>query len=155
MEGVDNPIDISFSTNGTVRRTKIIYIDIYLPLLLKKYREVGIDNLTEGERIILGMFIGNEEELNKLGRNDETMKRFLVKIKRLMRDKDFMRKYEEESSTVTLSRMQGRELGREEGLEQGLEKTARRMLKDGVPVEKVQLYTNLSKEKIKYISTLL
>lgn len=41
IEGIDKTIDISVCSDGFNRRTRIIYVDIYLPRILKKYEEDG------------------------------------------------------------------------------------------------------------------
>lgn len=151
IEGIEKTIDISVCSDGVNRRTRIIYVDIYLPRILKKYEEEGQMSLSDSERTILAMFIGREREASKLGKEDETVRRFIRMLKRLKRDREVMEEYGCVNSEVYASREEGKEIGREENKEE----TAIAMLKDGMSPKTVQKYTKLSDRRIKDIMMML
>ena len=171
IRGINKTINISVTKGGEVRRTKIIYIDIYLPILLNKYRNEGPDALTDGERTILTMFTPSIREARKLAKGDEEMLRFIEKLKNFKKDEKVMKDYYKDDDLKDSFIGRGIEIGREEGREEGLQKgmqsglqkgreetqleTAKTMLTDGIPPETVQKYTKLSADKIAHIMTML
>lgn len=155
--GENTPIDINEMTNGRLARSKIIVIDIYLPIIYEKYKKGKA--LSEEERMILWMFIGNEKEMKKIGGTDMNMKKYIKILKRFLGNKKALEEYYRELEYKESGFLEGKEIGYEQGEEIGKEKsqidTATAMLQDGIPAEKVQKYTNLPLDKIMSIMSLL
>ena len=109
----------------------------------------------------VAMLALNKEELEQLGTNgDKIMKEFLESVKEINNDSDFiefMSKEEDEEKTRNTYFANGKDEGRVEGRAEGKEigdknarlETAKKMLKDKLPIDTITKYTNLSKEEIK------
>ena len=105
----------------------------------------------------VAMLALNKEELERLSANgDKIMKEFLESVKEINNDSDFiefMSKEEDEEKTRNTYFANGKDEGRAEGKEIGDKnarlETARKMLKDKLPIDTITKYTNLSKEEIK------
>ena len=149
LDGIDEPINVSMTLDERSRmRTNIIFVDVYLPHLVIKYKKEGLDKLNEDERLILGMFTPSEKEIIKITGGDENMKRFIERLKGLKYNSGKMEKYHGEVEAQRVGEAIGLEKGRQEGREAEKIETAKTMLKDGMAPEVVQKYTKLSISKI-------
>ena len=149
LDGIDEPINVSMTLDERSRmRTNIIFVDVYLPHLVIKYKKEGLDKLNEDERLILGMFTPSEKEIIKITGGDENMKRFIERLKGLKYNSGKMEKYHGEVEAQRVGEAIGLEKGREEGRENNQIETAKSMLKDGFTPEVIQKHTKLSIDKI-------
>ncbi len=157
LRGIDELINVSLTLDEKSRmRTNILFVDVYLPHLVSKYKKEGLSKLNEEERMILGMFTPSEKKAIKITGRDENTMKFIERLKRFKCNSKKMEKYYVELDARRAGMDVGMELGREEGrvegevigLEKGREETAKSMLEDGVAPEVVQKYTKLSVDKI-------
>ena len=145
LDGIDEPINVSMTLDEKSRmRTNIIFVDVYLPHLVSKYKKEGLDKLNEDERLILGMFTPSEKEIIKITGGDENMMRFIERLKGLKYNPETMKKYYGEVE----ARREGEAIGLEKGRENNQIETAKSMLKDGFTPEVIQKHTKLSIDKI-------
>ncbi len=157
---IEDTIQVWYMGNDQLLRERIVYTDIYLPNMKRKYKEKGSEGMSYAERMILAMFIGDVRDIKKLEKGGEEMiRQFVTKMKKLMRDENLMDQYNKGNTrmkaNIQWSLEKGREEGREKGREEGLETTATNMLKDGLSEEVVHKYTKLPLEKIKNIAMML
>ena len=107
------------------------------------------------------------EDLEKLSKSDRMVKKYMEEIERVNEEPEF-REYmsaEEDNRKIenTMKRFwkeeamkegikegikEGREKGIKEGREKGIKETAKRLKEDGISIENIIKYTNLSKEEI-------
>ena len=171
VRNITEPVNISVTTNGTDRRTKIVYVDVYLPLINEKYNIEGSDSLNDGEKKILAMFASYIDKAEELGRGDERVMSFIETLKWLKKNKKAMREYKKLSKDkedgIIIGESRGREegiiigesLGRKEGIaigesrgrEENQIEIAKAMLKDGLDHKTISKYTALSLEQIESI----
>lgn len=143
------------TTSGKGRRSKIIYVDVFLPLINEMYERYGAESLREGDRNILAMFISRLDEAEELGKENERVMKFIKILNKMKKDKKEMKEYEEFSKTERDFFIKGEWHGREEGREETRIETAVKLLRKGIPLAEVQEITELPANKIEQIITLI
>jgi predicted transposase/invertase (TIGR01784 family) len=147
--------------DGKVKYTdKIIIVQVYLPLLRKKWYDLGIENLEEKEKFILSLYEMNINSSKEIGGKINIMNDYLEESKEVMEEVSFGESYDKELATYEGGYDEGREagydagreVGREEGLAVGREETmietAKKMKDEGIDVPLINKITGLSLEKI-------
>lgn len=162
---MDKDITINITRDESYMRTSIILIDVYIPNIIRKCREKGIDSLTEQERVGLAMFISKKKEAIMLSKGDEILMKYIDKLEKLKGTEEVEDDINEfyEYDLVQLGKLygleEGHEKGRAEGKEEGRVETQKEMvqtmIKDGLDNKTIQKYTKMPLyeiESLRYIS---
>ena len=116
---------------------------------LEKYKEEWYKRNIEGDKrhIYLVMLSANKKELKMLSKQDEIVKEVSEEVFILNEDGSYTRtiSVEEENRIIQKQR---ENLAYEKGEQKGINKTAIEMIKDGLDINKIIKYTNLSKKEI-------
>ncbi len=160
--------------DGKVITNYLEFINIYLPLIREKM--YNKEKLTKLEEMLL---IFNEKDnklLKELSKGDEIMEEYVKDAYDASQDEEIIGLYDKElheerlkNTLIENAEQRGIEQGLEQGLEQGIEQgikqgysngsyeksleVAKNMLKDGLDIDKIIMYTGLSKEEIQNLHT--
>ena len=149
FKGNDKIIDVYGIQNddGLRLNNKIIFVQIYVPNLMKKCYTKSIENLDEREKYLYALVEQNISKLEKLG-EDNIMKEYIKEAEEVCFDTGFGESYDKERAL----REQEYNYGLDDGIKQGsLDKSleiAKSMLEKNMDIELISELTNLSKEKI-------
>lgn len=143
-------------------------IQIYIPIIVKKLYNEGIEKLNDFERFIVLITRTKIKDAKIVAKGDELMNEYIKDAKELEKD-DILLKgpYDEmfkhrsiffidgEAKGIEKGRIEGEAKGRTEGLEEGMEKgiekgklQVAKQLIGKMPIEEVVKLTGLSKESI-------
>lgn len=132
---------------------KVTFIENFkiIEVNVDKYKDIWYDKdekkLENKEMLVL---IGlNEEEMKEYNKytNDKEIKEVVEKVKEMNEDDVFVAKISAEEDAILLHNTEV-QLAEDEGIKKGKFETAKALLADKVPIEKIQTYTGLSKETI-------
>ena len=160
--GNDKIVDIYCIQNDEQLKLtdKLVFIQIYIPNLMRKWYTVGVQGLEEYERYILSLVLPNVEESLEVGKGIDVMEEYVKEAVEVSNDDDLLEAYDKEwamkSLGIQLGRKEGLEEGRKEGIEKGIEKgmekssikIAKNLLESGMSLEEVAKYTELPLETI-------
>ena len=137
FKGYEKTIHTFTLNDGDVKYTdKLIIVEIYLPLLLKKYYNSGIEGLTELERFILATYVMDIKSSKKLGKDIDIMKEYIKDSMDVMDDKSFGESYDKEQALF------------DDGYDSGVVDIAKNLLKENIDISTISRVTNLSVEEI-------
>lgn len=145
FKGNDKIVDIYIPKNneGLALTKKLIYIQIYIPNLFKKWYTKGTEGLNELERYILTLVEPSVERIKDLG-DDEVMKDYVKEAKKVSFEKDIGEAYDKEWART--------EEARKEGLEKGANsksrEIAKKLLENNIDISVIIKSTGLSKTEI-------
>ena len=88
------------------------------------------------------------EEMENIVREDDKLMTLVEKLKELGEDDEILSIYTAKDD-MEMRLSDARIDGRAEGEERGIEKTARNMLKDGLPIDQIQKYTGMSEKSVR------
>ena len=144
--GNDKIVDIYCVQNDEKLKLtdKLIFIQIYIPNLMRKWYTVGIQGLEESERYLLGLVLPDIGESLEVGGDIKIMEEYIEEAVEVSKDDELLEAYDKEWAMEDL----GRQLGREEGKEEGILSVARSLIESGMDIEEIVKHTNLSTEKI-------
>ena len=131
------------NNNGThpiLYTDKITIINIYLPLLKEICYNKDIKELDELERVLLTLYSENIEKSKEFGGKIDTMEEFVNEAEEVSQDKKVKEAYSVEDEYMWL--------GNQKGREQEQQEIARKMLQDGLDIELISKYTNLTIEEL-------
>ena len=142
FEGNDKIIDIYTLQNkeGVTLNDKIIIIQIYIPNLRKKCYNEGTKELSELERYLLTMVEPNFTKAGEIAKGFEIMEEYVDESAKVITDINFGESYDKEWAL--------KDEYLREGMKQNKVEIAKNMLKDGLSIESISKYTNLSHEEI-------
>ena len=173
FKGNDKIVDIYTVTNddNIGLSNKLIFVQIYVPNLRKKWYTKGMKSLSEEEKYILALVEMDLDKLNDLG-GENIMDEYVKEAEEVsfeggvgeaydkewaLRDQGYrdglsQGKAEGKAEGFSQGKVEGREEGRAEGKTEGINQRnieiARNMLKDNIPVESISKYTSLSIDEI-------
>ena len=165
-KGNDKIVDIYTVTNEDNIRlsNKLIFIQIYVPNLRKKWYTKGIESLSEKEKYILALVEMDLDKLNSLG-GDTLMDEYVKEAEEVSFEGGVGEAYDKEWALrdqgyrdgLSQGKIEGRAQGLSQGLSQGISQginkrnieIARNMLKDNLAIDVISKYTGLSIEEIK------
>lgn len=150
--------------DGTVLTDAIIIINIYIPNLLKKCYNLGIEGLDEMKKFIYALIVENNEKLDSLIKEMEIVKEYVSDASSITNNDDDL-KFNYDRELAAREELQyvfeeegfekGLERGLKQGIEQGIEqeKTAmiKSLFKNNVSIDIIAQSTDMSIEKIKQI----
>ena len=97
----DDAVKIFTVNDGKVKYTdKIIIVQVYLPLLRKKWYDLGIENLDEKEKFILSLYEMNIDNSKALGGRIKIMNDYLEESEEVMENTIFGESYDKELVTI-------------------------------------------------------
>lgn len=172
--GNDKIVDIYCVQNDeTLKLTdKLVFIQIYIPNLMRKWYTVGIQKLEEFERYLLALVLPNIDDSLKIGEGVPIMKEYIEEAIEVSDDDTLLESYDKEWAMEDLGRqlgfkdgfdegrVEGFTEGKEKGFTEGKEKgftegkkdaslsIAESMLTENIPLETIIKITKLSKEEL-------
>ena len=170
FKGNDKIVDIYTVTNddNIGLSNKLIFVQIYVPNLRKKWYTKGIKSLSEEEKYILALVEMDLDKLNDLG-GENIMDEYVKEAEEVSFEGGVGEAYDKEwalrdqgyrdglsqgkAEGFSQGKVEGREEGRTEGKTEGINERnleiAKNMLKDNIPIESISKYTGLSIDEIK------
>ena len=138
FKGNDKIVDIYTVTNDANigLSNKLIFVQIYVPNLRKKWYTKGMKSLSEEEKYILALVEMDLDKLNDLG-GENIMDEYLKEAEEVSFEGGVGEAYDKEWAL------------RDEGKRESKKEIAKNMLKDNIPVESISKYTSLSIDEIK------
>ena len=130
FEGIDDIVDMYLvqNDNHTTMSNKLIYIQIYIPNLIRKWYTMGIQKLTEAEKYLLTLVLKNIDTSKEIGGGIKIMEDYIDDAEIVSLDEDLRESYDKEWAMKDL----GMQVGYEQGLEKGLEDGTRQGLERGI-----------------------
>ena len=161
FKGNDKIVDIYTVTNddNIGLSNKLIFVQIYVPNLRKKWYTKGIKSLSEEEKYILALVEMDLDKLNDLG-GENIMDEYVKEAEEVSFEGGVGEAYDKEWALrdqgyrdgLSQGKAEGREEGKAEGISEGKNERnieiARNMLKDNISVESISKYTDLSINEI-------
>ena len=162
FKGNDKIVDIYTVTNddNIGLSNKLIFVQIYVPNLRKKWYTKGMKSLSEEEKYILALVEMDLNKLNDLG-GENIMDEYVKEAEEVSFEGGVGEAYDKEWALrdqgyrdgLSQGKAEGREEGKAEGISEGKNERnieiARNMLKDNISVESISKYTSLSIDEIK------
>ena len=138
FKGNDKIVDIYTVTNddNIGLSNKLIFVQIYVPNLRKKWYTKGMKSLSEEEKYILALVEMDLDKLNDLG-GENIMDEYVKEAEEVSFEGGVGEAYDKEWAL------------RDEGKRESKKEIAKNMLKDNIPVESISKYTSLSIDEIK------
>ena len=139
--GNDNVVDIYFIQNDNLIKLsdKLIFIQIYIPNLLRKWYTIGTQNLKEVERYLLGLVLRDKKESLEVGKGIKIMEEYVEDASLASLDDDLLEAYDKEWALKDL----GKQIGLEEGKQIGLEEAANKMKEKGIDLTTIKEITGI------------
>ena len=134
--GVKNDSDLTLSN-------KIIFVQIYVPNLRKKWYNEGIESLNEAEKYILALVEMDIEKLKSLG-GEELMEEYVKEAEEVSFEDGFGEAYDKE----WVLKDEDKTEGRIEGKRDRTIEIAKNMLKENFEISMISKITNLTEEEI-------
>ena len=169
FKGNDKIVDIYTVTNddNIGLSNKLIFVQIYVPNLRKKWYTKGMKSLSEEEKYILALVEMDLDKLNDLG-GENIMDEYVKEAEEVSFEGGVGEAYDKEwalrdqgyrdglsqgkAEGFSQGKVEGREEGKAEGISEGKNERnieiARNMLKDNISVESISKYTDLSINEI-------
>ena len=151
--GNDNVVDIYFIQNDNLIKLsdKLIFIQIYIPNLLRKWYTIGTQNLKEVERYLLGLVLRDKKESLEVGKGIKIMEEYVEDASLASLDDDLLEAYDKELALKDLGKQigieEGKQIGIEEGkqigLEEGKNEIATKMKEKGIDLDLIKDITGI------------
>ena len=145
FKGNDKIIDIYGIQNdeGIRLNNKLIFVQIYVPNLMKKCYTKDIESLDEKEKYLYALVEQDISKLEKIG-GDIVMEEYIKEAEEVSFESGLGESYDKEWALKD----QAYRDGKEEGTVNEKKAIAKSMLKDNIQTEQISKYTGLSKEEI-------
>ncbi len=135
--------------------TRKMYIQIYLPILMKK-RYNKEETLSELEKSILVMIETDREKVKELATGDKILERYMEEAKMVEKNDNYLREaYDHEQAIIDTAKELGFEEGMKQGLKNGVKQTQKKMiekmLKKGMMLEEIQNIFDFDNDEIRKI----
>ena len=138
--GVKNDSDLTLSD-------KIIFVQIYVPNLRKKWYNEGIESLNEAEKYILALVEMDIEKLKSLG-GEELMEEYVKEAEEVSFEGGVGESYDKEWALKDQAYRDGKDEGREEGSTTKAIEIAKSMLEKNMDIALISELTKLSIKEI-------
>lgn len=148
--GNDKIIDIYTVQNdeGLVLNNKLIFIQIYVPNLRRKWYNLGIEGLLEEERYILAMTEPSISTSIDLGKDIDIMEEYINESEEVMDDKFFGESYDKEVALKEQGRWEGKNEGIKVGRKEKTVEIAKKMKERNIALEEIEICTGLTIDEI-------
>ena len=138
--GVKNDSDLTLSD-------KIIFVQIYVPNLRKKWYNEGIKSLNEAEKYILALVEMDIEKLKSLG-GEELMEEYVKEAEEVSFEGGVGESYDKEWALKDQAYRDGKDEGREEGSTTKTIEIAKSMLTENIDINIISKCTGLSIDEV-------
>ena len=152
--GNDKIIDIYTIRNdeGLILNNKLIFIQIYIPNLRKKWYISGIQNLSEEERFILGLVEPSMDQSMELGGDIDIMMEYVNEAGEVTVGTNFGEAYDKEWALQDEARREEIEIGKRDGIEigklNGKKEIILNMHKSGMNISEISKVTHIGEKEI-------
>ena len=123
---------------------KLIFVQIFIPNLIRKWYNQGIKELDEKEKYILTLVLRNIDEAKDLGKGVKIMEEYVDESKYVTLDDDLRESYDKEWALKDL----GMREGREEGIKETKKTSVINLINNGVDKEIVAKSLEISLEEV-------
>ena len=149
FKGNDKIIDIYGVKNGDdlTLSDKIIFVQIYVPNLRKKWYNEGIESLNEAEKYILALVEMDIEKLKSLG-GEELMEEYVKEAEEVSFEGGVGESYDKEWALKDQAYRDGKDEGREEGSTTKTIEIAKSMLTENIDINIISKCTGLSIDEV-------
>ena len=153
FKGNDKIIDIYGVKNGDdlTLSDKIIFVQIYVPNLRKKWYNEGIESLNEAEKYILALVEMDIEKLKSLG-GEELMEEYVKEAEEVSFEGGVGESYDKEWALKDQAYRDGKDEGREEGSTTKAIEIAKSMLEKNMDIDLISELTSLNINEIKALT---
>lgn len=136
--GNDKTIDIYSVQNdeGITLNNKLIFIQIYVPNLRRKWYNLGSEGLLEEERYILAMIEPSVSSSVELGKDIDIVEEYIKDSEEVMDDEFFGESYDKEWAL------------KDQGKREGIREIAKKMKEHNISIDEISEITGLSIEDI-------
>ena len=154
FKGIDKVYDMYLIQNDehTTLIKKLIYIQIYIPNLIRKWYTQGIQELDESEKYLLTLVLRNIDDSKDIGGGIEIMEDYVEEAQEVSLDDDLRESYDKEWALkdlgLQLGKKEGREEGREEGIEEANKTAAINLMKNEADLELISKSLGYSIEEL-------
>lgn len=150
FENNDKTVDIYYIQNkdGIVLTDKIIFVQIFIPNIRKKWYNDGVDSLNDAERYLLLLIETSIEESKKLAKGDTIMEEYVNDAVSASHKEWFGEAYDKEWALKDQGIREGIEIGIEQGIEQEKKQMAEKMLQEKLDIKLIEKITGLTKQEI-------
>ena len=120
FKGNNKIVDTFYMKNedSIILSKKMIIIQIYIPNLIRKWYNCGIQNLTESERYLLTLVLQDNKKLNEVGGN-EFMKEYIKDATEASEEEELLISYDKEKALYELGNSEGYKRGEKLGYAKG------------------------------------
>lgn len=138
FKGNNNTVDVSYIQNkdGYALTDKLIFIMIYVPNIIKKCYNDGIESLTDFERFILVLALENNEECFEIAKGDSIMEEYINEATNVTFDTFFGESYDKAEADI------------KEAIKDSTIEIAKKMLLEDADINFISRVTELSIDKI-------
>lgn len=114
-------VDIFTISNeeGIKLTDKIVFVQIYIPNLRKKWYTIGIENLSEDEKFLLALVETKVEDLLEFGKDNDIMEDYINEALRASHNERLLESYDKEWALKDEGKREGFEEGFDNGIKQG------------------------------------
>ena len=140
--GNEKIIDIYSIQNdeGLVLNNKLIFIQIFVPALRRKWYNLGSEGLLEEERYILAMIEPKISSSIDLGKDIGIVEEYIKETEEVMDDEFFGESYDKEWAL--------KDQGKREGIREGIREIAKKMKEHNISESEISDITGLTLEEI-------
>ena len=148
---------------------KLIFIQIFIPNLIRKWYTEGTKGLEESEKYLLTLVLRKIDESKQLGKGIKIMEEYVDDAEYVILDDDLRESYDKEwalkdlghqqgyidgyeigkTEGIEQGKLEGIEQGKLEGIEQGKLELTKKMLSENIDIETISKITGLDAKKIK------
>ena len=149
FEGNNKIVDIYYNRNDSniALSKKIIYIQIFIPNLIRKWYNDGIKGLDEAERYLITLVLQDIDKSLEVGGGIKIMEEYIDEAQYVL-DEDLLESYDKEQALIEASRDAGIEEGIEKGIEKGEKNIIINMHENGMSKEEISKMTGIEIEKV-------
>jgi len=139
--GNDKIVDYYFVQNddGILLSNKLVFVQIYIPNLRKKWYTLGIESLTEEEKYLLTLVEQEVDDSIKLGKGDKVMEDYINEAVEVSSDFSFGEAYDKEWAL--------KDQGHREGIKEANQKIIHHML-EKYDVDSITKITGIPKDEV-------
>ena len=154
-EALDKPIDTFYTQNDdNVVLVDKTYIQVYLPLLMKKWYTEGTGSLSDFERSLVTMILTDRNKATELAKGDDILEDYVKEANKVLNNDNFLREsYDHELSMIEAAQEAGHEYGFEEGRETGFEEGQKAGFEEGIKFGKEENYKKLKDSAKSFIQS--
>lgn len=133
---------------GVLLNNKIVFIQIYVPNLRKKWYNLGKEKLEEWERYLLGLTETDIDSSLDVGGDLDIMIDYVNEAGEVTRGTNFGESYDKEVALREEAEREGIEIGKSQGIEIGKSLIIMNLFESGMKIEEISKATKLSEEEV-------